>query len=89
MYWFFFLIFVAILKHLFMYLIASDSKMVVSVAFQILRARKVTAHVYFDAKPRSYEDCVRYGSPFDFPSLSDLIDYYVNSYGKVTISATC
>ena len=72
-----------------MYLLASDSNLVVSVAFQILKSRKVTAHVYFDAKPRSFEDCVRYGSLFDFPSLSDLIDYYVTSYGKVTISAHC
>ena len=72
-----------------MYLTASDSNLVVSVAFQILKSRKVTAHVYYDAKPRTYEDCVRYGSLFDYPSLSDLIDYFVKSYGKVTISATC
>lgn len=69
-----------------MYLSASDSNLVVSVALQILRTGKVVSHVYYDSKPRSYEDCVRYGSLSEYPSLSDVVDYYVHAYGKVIIS---
>ena len=70
-----------------MYLNVFDGKFVVSAAVQALKSGKVVAHVYYDSKPRSYEDCVRYGSDFEFSSLSDLVNHYLIVYGKVIISA--
>ena len=70
-----------------MYLNAFDTNLVVSAAVQVLKSGKVVAHVYFDSKPRNYEDCVRYGSLRDYSSLSVFIDYLIHSYGKVSLSA--
>ena len=66
-----------------MYLNIFDKDLVVSAAVQSLKSGEVVAHV-FDSKPRSYEDCVRYGLPHYYSSLSQLIDYHVKAYGKVT-----
>ena len=70
-----------------MYLNIFDKDLVVSAAVQALKSGEVVAHVYFDSKPRTYEDCVRYGAPHYYSSLSQLIDYHVKAYGKVTLSA--
>ena len=72
-----------------MYLNVFDKNLVVSASVQILKSGQVVSHLYYDSKSRSYEDCVRYGSPRDFTSLSDCINYFVTLYGKVTISAHC
>ena len=72
-----------------MYLNAFDTDLVVSVAIQTSKSGKLFAALYYDSKPRSYEDCVRYGSSRTFSSLSDCINYFVTLYGKVTISAHC
>lgn len=72
-----------------MYLNVFEKDLVVSASVQTLKSGQVVAQLYIDSKPRSYEDCVRYGSPLDFRSLSDCIDYFVSFYGKVTISAHC
>lgn len=72
-----------------MYLNAFGLDLVVSVAIQILKSGKVVAHVYYDSKPRSYEDCVRYGIPHDYASLSALINHYLVVYEKVIVSRTC
>ena len=69
-----------------MYLNVFQTDLVLSAAVQVLKSGQVVAQLYYDFKPRSYEDCVRYGSPRDFSSLSDCIDYFVRIYGKVTIS---
>lgn len=78
--------FEAILKHLLMYLNVFQTDLVLSASVQVSKAGHVVAQLYYDSKPRSYEDCVRYGSLRDFSSLSDCIDYFVRVYGKVTIS---
>lgn len=70
-----------------MYLLTHNSNVVVSVAFQVLKSGLVVAHVYFDGKQRSYEDCVRFGRCVTYSSLSSLIDTYIDSYEKVTISS--
>lgn len=70
-----------------MYLNVFNSDLVISVSVQALKSGQVVSHLYYDSKPRSYEDCVRYGSPRDFSSLSDCIDYFVQLYGKVTVAA--
>jgi len=72
-----------------MYLNAFGLDLVVSVAIQILKSGKVVAHVYYDVKPRSYEDCVRYGITLDYASLSALINHYLVVYEKVIVSRTC
>ena len=72
-----------------MYLNVFEKGLVVSVSVQILKSSQVIAQVYYDSKPRTYEDCVRYGSHRDFSSLLECIDYFLQNYGKVTISATC
>ena len=72
-----------------MYLNIYDKELVISVSVQVMKSGLTIAFLYYDSKPRSYEDCVRYGSPRDFYSLSDCIDYFVTLYGKVTISAHC
>ena len=77
----------AFLKLLLMYFNVFDKDLVVSASVQILKSGQVVAQLFFDSKPRSYEDCVRYGSPHDFTSLSDCIDYFIQVYGKVTIAA--
>ena len=77
----------AISKHYIMYLNVFDTHFVVSASVQFLKSGRVVAHLYYDSKPRSYEDCVRYGSSRTFTSLSDCINYFVTLYGKVTISA--
>lgn len=70
-----------------MFLLAHNSNVVVSAALQILESGLVVAHVYFDDKKRSYEDCVRYGRCVPYDSLSSLISIYVSAYEKVTLSA--
>ena len=70
-----------------MYLNIFDKDLVISVSAQVMKSGLTIAHLYYDSKPRSYEDCVRYGSPRDFYTLSDCINYFVRFYGKVTISA--
>lgn len=72
-----------------MYLNVFRSNLVISASVQILKSGQVVADLYYDSKPRTYEDCVMYGSPHDFSSLSDCIDYFLSLYGKVTISAHC
>lgn len=72
-----------------MYLNAFDTGLVVSAAVQTFSTGKAVAHVYYDARPRTYEDCVRFGTSRTFSSLSDLIEWYINSYGKVSFSAHC
>lgn len=72
-----------------MYLNVFDKNFVVSASVQILKSGQVVAHLYYDSKSRSYEDCVRFGSTRNFSSLSDFINYFVSIYGKVTISAHC
>lgn len=72
-----------------MYLNVFRSNLVISASVQILKSGQVVAQLYYDSKPRSYEDCVRYGSPRDFSSLSDCIDYFIQVYGKVTLAAHC
>ena len=39
-----------------MYLNAFDTNLVVSVAVQTLKSGKMVANVYYDSKPRTYED---------------------------------
>lgn len=70
-----------------MFLIAHNSHVVVSVAFQVLKSGLVVAHVYFDGKKRSFEDCVRFGRRVTYNSLFSLIDSYVDAYEEVTLSA--
>lgn len=72
-----------------MYLNAFDTDLVVSAAVQTLKSGKVVAHVYYDSKPRTYEDCVRYGIPHDYSSLSALINHYLVVYEKVIVSRSC
>lgn len=72
-----------------MYLNVFDKNLVVSASVQTLKSGAVVAHLYYDSKSRSYEDCVRYGSPRDFSSLSDCINYFVEIYGKVIVAAHC
>lgn len=72
-----------------MYLNVFRTDLVISASVQILKSGQVVAQLYYDSKPRSYEDCVRYGSPRDFSSLSDCIDYFIKVYGKVTLAAHC
>lgn len=72
-----------------MYLNVFRTDLVISASVQILKSGQVVAQLYYDSKPRSYEDCVRYGSPRDFSSLSDCIDYFIQVYGKVTLAAHC
>lgn len=72
-----------------MYLTVFRTDLVISVSVQIFKSGQVVAYLYYDSKPRSYEDCVKYGSSRDFSSLSDCIDYFLRPYGKVTISAHC
>lgn len=85
----FFPIFVANFNSLFMYLNVFRTDLVISASVQTLKSGRVVVCLYYDCKPRSYEDCVRYGSPRDFSSLSDCIDYFLKLYGKVTISSHC
>jgi len=66
-----------------------ETNLVISASVQISKSGHVVASLYYDSKPRTYEDCVRYGSLRDFSSLSDCINYFVQVYGKVSISAHC
>lgn len=70
-----------------MFLLAQNSNVVVSVAFQVLKSGLTVAHVYFDDKKRSYEDCVRFGRCVTYSSLSSLINTFIDAYEKVTLSA--
>lgn len=72
-----------------MYLNAFGPNLVVSAAVQTLKSGKVVAHVYYDGKPRTYEDCVRYGIPHDYSSFFALINHYATVYEKVIVSCTC
>lgn len=72
-----------------MYCNAFDECMVMSAAVQILKSGKVVAHVYYDSKPRSYEDCVCYGSLREFSSLTSLIDNFIKAHEKVIVSRSC
>ena len=60
-----------------MYFTIHEGFLVISVSVQILKSGHVVAQLYYDSKPRTYEDCVRYGSTRDFSSLFDCIDYFV------------
>lgn len=72
-----------------MYLNVFDKDLVLSASVQILKSGQVVSYLYYDSKPRSYEDCVRSGFPRYFTSLSDCINYFVQVYGKVIVSAHC
>ena len=70
-----------------MYLNIFDKDLVISVSVQVMKSGLTIAHLYYDSKPRSYEDCVRFGSPRVFYTLFDCIDYFYRIYGKVIITA--
>lgn len=69
-----------------MYLNAFRPNLVMSAAVQILKSGKVVADVYNDSKPRSYDDCVKFGYHCCFSSLSEVIDFFLLPYEKVIIS---